>query len=172
MSTPHTVQTKSRNPSKMNFTGLSRFIVRHRALYIMLIPGMLYFLVFKCWQGALSQFQDYNIFKGFLDSEWVGFKWFEQFFAYPNLIRLLKNTLIISFYQVLLHSRLRSFWRFFLTRYGTAARDQSPLPLCFFREIISSYRLHRDMNLSSAAFIGLRQLLVTHHLLHDRSGTS
>ena len=103
MSAPNPVQTKSSNSSKSDFAGLLRFIVRNRALYIMLIPGMFYFLLFKYFPlaGSVIAFQDYNIFKGFLDSEWVGFKWFEQFFSYPNLIRLLKNTIIISFYQII-----------------------------------------------------------------------
>ena len=79
-----------------------KFLVRHRALYIMLIPGMLYFLVFKYFPllGSIIAFQDFNIFKGFFESDWVGFKWFEQFFTYPNLQRLITNTLVISFYQI------------------------------------------------------------------------
>lgn len=69
----------------------------------MLLPGMIYFLVFKYFPlaGSVIAFQDFNIFKGFLGSEWVGLKWFEQFLSYPNLTRLLKNTLIISLYQII-----------------------------------------------------------------------
>ncbi|WP_409342005.1 ABC transporter permease [Paenibacillus sp. MBLB4367] len=80
----------------------AKFVVRHRALYIMIIPGMLYFLVFKYVPllGSMIAFKDYNIFKGFLASDWVGFKWFEQFLTYPNLKRLLMNTLMISLYQI------------------------------------------------------------------------
>jgi len=83
--------------------GLLKFILRNKALYIMLIPGLLYFLLFKYFPlvGSVIAFQDFNIFKGFWGSDWVGFKWFEQFLSYPNLLRLLKNTLIISFYQIL-----------------------------------------------------------------------
>lgn len=80
-----------------------RFLVRHRALYIMLLPGMFYFLVFKYVPllGSIIAFKDYNIFKGFMGSEWVGFQWFYQFLHYPNLKRLLVNTLVISLYQII-----------------------------------------------------------------------
>ena len=36
-----------------------------------------------------------------MGSDWVGMKYFVQFFENPDLIRLLKNTLILSFYQLL-----------------------------------------------------------------------
>lgn len=80
-----------------------KYIIRHRALYIMVIPGMIYFLVFKYFPllGSIIAFKDYNIFKGFMASDWVGLKWFEQFFTYPNLKRLLVNTLMISLYQII-----------------------------------------------------------------------
>ncbi|MFC5469030.1 ABC transporter permease [Cohnella suwonensis] len=80
-----------------------RFMFRYKALYLMLVPGLLYFIVFKYVSilGSVIAFQDYNIFKGFLRSDWVGLKWFEQFFNYPQFTRLLWNTLIISFYQII-----------------------------------------------------------------------
>jgi putative aldouronate transport system permease protein len=75
---------------------------RHWPLYAMLAPGVLYFLVFKCVPlfGSVIAFQDYNIFGGFLHSDWVGLKWFRQFIEFVQFRRLLTNTLIISFYQL------------------------------------------------------------------------
>lgn len=69
----------------------------------MVVPGIVYFILFRYAPlfGSVIAFQDYNIFKGMTGSEWVGFKWFQQMFQYPNFKRLLANTLIISFYQLL-----------------------------------------------------------------------
>ncbi|WP_164821443.1 ABC transporter permease [Paenibacillus koleovorans] len=80
-----------------------RYLRRFWPLYVMLVPGVLYFLVFKYVPllGSVIAFQDYNIYGGFFNSEWVGFKWFQQFFAYVNFRRLLWNTLAISFYQLI-----------------------------------------------------------------------
>ncbi|MDF2645432.1 MAG: protein lplB [Paenibacillus sp.] len=78
------------------------FVKRHRALYIMLIPGIIYFILFKYVPllGSVIAFQDYDIFAGIRGSEWVGLKWFEQLITYPRFMTLLKNTLIISGYQI------------------------------------------------------------------------
>lgn len=82
--------------------GLAAFIKRHRALYIMLLPGLLYFLIFRYIPllGSIIAFQDYDIFSGIFKSDWVGLKWFEQMVTYPRFATLLKNTLIISLYQI------------------------------------------------------------------------
>ncbi|OXS53722.1 protein lplB [Cohnella sp. CIP 111063] len=82
--------------------GFWKYVLRHRAFYLMLVPGILYFLVFKYFPlfGSVIAFQDFNIFKGFSGSDWVGFKWFEQLFTYDKFTRLLRNTLIISLYQI------------------------------------------------------------------------
>lgn len=82
---------------------LWRYMRRNKVLYFMVIPGMLYFVVFRYVPllGSVIAFQDYSIFKGFAHSDWVGFKWFEQFFSFPQFRRLLTNTLIIGLYQLL-----------------------------------------------------------------------
>lgn len=72
-------------------------------LYALLVPGLLYFLVFKyvpLW-GLVISFQDYNPFGGVLDSEWVGFKHFKALFTYPDFWEILRNTLLISFYNLI-----------------------------------------------------------------------
>lgn len=78
-----------------------KYVMRNKPLYIMLIPAILFFIIFKYIpiMGIVIAFQDYNIFEGLFHSDWVGLKWFEQMFAYPQFKRLLGNTLLISFYQ-------------------------------------------------------------------------
>lgn len=79
-----------------------QFMKRNKALYLMLLPGLLYFMIFKYipLAGSIIAFQDYNIFGGIWNSGWVGLKWFEQLVTYPRFTTLLKNTVIISFYQI------------------------------------------------------------------------
>ncbi|NMA82379.1 MAG: sugar ABC transporter permease [Epulopiscium sp.] len=71
-------------------------------LYILLVPGILHFIIFKyapMW-GILISFQDYNPYLGFLNSPWVGLKHFRDFFSNPDFGRLFVNTLSISFYSI------------------------------------------------------------------------
>lgn len=75
---------------------------RDKWLYILLTPGLLYFLVFKyvpMW-GILLAFKDYQPFVGFWKSEWVGFEHFRVFFQNPDFFMLLKNTLVLSLYNL------------------------------------------------------------------------
>jgi putative aldouronate transport system permease protein len=79
------------------------FVKKNNALYIMLIPVFIYFITFKYVPllGSIIAFKDYNIFDGFIKSEWVGFQWFELMYTNPQYARLIKNTLLISLYQIL-----------------------------------------------------------------------
>jgi len=78
-------------------------LLRDKWLYIMLLPGLLYFILFKyapMW-GLLLAFKDYQPFLGFFSSEWVGLKHFERLYTDPLFWTLLKNTLILAFYNIL-----------------------------------------------------------------------
>nr|WP_051254992.1 ABC transporter permease subunit [Pontibacillus marinus] len=70
----------------------------------MLIPGILYFIIFKYIPlgGIVIAFQDYNVFNGVFDSPWVGFKHFKNLFEYPEFYQVLNNTILISLYQLIL----------------------------------------------------------------------
>jgi putative aldouronate transport system permease protein len=76
---------------------LRRFL-KQWDLQLMVIPALLLIFVFSYvpMYGVLTAFQDYNIFKGFLDSPWVGWKHFEMFFHAPEFERVMRNTIIIS----------------------------------------------------------------------------
>ncbi|ABX41160.1 ABC transporter permease [Lachnoclostridium phytofermentans] len=76
---------------------------KYRMLYVMVIPGILYFIIFKYVPlfGNVIAFQEYNIFKGISGSKWVGFKNFIMLFQHGDFIPILKNTIIINFYDLL-----------------------------------------------------------------------
>ncbi|RAU98603.1 sugar ABC transporter permease [Paenibacillus sp. YN15] len=79
-------------------------MVRDRWLYFMLLPGLLYFLIFKyvpMW-GVLIAFQNYQPFLGISGSEWVGFDHFIRFFSEPTFMMLMKNTLILALWNIVL----------------------------------------------------------------------
>nr|WP_246608941.1 ABC transporter permease subunit [Paenibacillus agaridevorans] len=69
----------------------------------MLIPVVLYFIVFhyKPMYGAIIAFKDFKPFLGIGDSPWVGFKHFQQFFESYFFVRILRNTIVISLYQLI-----------------------------------------------------------------------
>ncbi|WP_150269007.1 ABC transporter permease [Paenibacillus tepidiphilus] len=76
---------------------LKKRLWRNKLLYIMLIPGVLYFLVFKYFPmyGLIISFQDYKPYQGILGSEWVGMEQFKRLFTEPDFLNILVNTLIL-----------------------------------------------------------------------------
>lgn len=82
---------------------IKKELYQNRILYIMAIPIIVYFLLF-CYLpmfGLIIAFKDYSIAKGIFGSEWVGFKHFINFFQGVYFTRTLRNTLLISFYEIL-----------------------------------------------------------------------
>ncbi|MBP3965014.1 MULTISPECIES: ABC transporter permease [Paenibacillus] len=69
----------------------------------MVIPGLLFLFVFSYipLYGLLTAFQDYDMFKGFFASPWVGFKHFRIFFESPEFGEVLSNTIWISVLKLL-----------------------------------------------------------------------
>ncbi|WP_117214781.1 ABC transporter permease [Allorhizocola rhizosphaerae] len=73
-------------------------VVRYRWLFVLLLPGLAYFAIFKYapMYGVTIAFQDYLPFLGFTGSPWVGLKHFENLFSSPDFPRVLGNTLILA----------------------------------------------------------------------------
>lgn len=83
--------------------GLLKDISKNRFLYIMLIPVLLYFAVFHYFPmyGASIAFKEFSPRLGIMGSPWAGWEHFESFFNGIYLWRVVKNTLLISFYELL-----------------------------------------------------------------------
>lgn len=72
-------------------------------LYLMLLPALIYIVVFKYWPmyGVQLAFKKYMPVLGISNSPWVGLKHFQDFFRSYQFDRVLSNTLILSFYELL-----------------------------------------------------------------------
>lgn len=79
-----------------------RDIVRDRWLYLILLPGVLYFIIFKYVPmfGLVMAFEDYKPHLGFMTSPWVGMKHFERFFSEPQFWMLFRNTILLAIYNL------------------------------------------------------------------------
>jgi putative aldouronate transport system permease protein len=86
------------------WSGLIRYLRKDYMLYLMILPGIAYILIFKYWPmyGITIAFRDYSIFKGFEDAPWVGLRNFANLFARGGFIRALQNNIIISLQKLIL----------------------------------------------------------------------
>ena len=82
-----------------NFSRTWNKVWNYKWVYLMLVPVMLYYIVFKYipMYGITIAFKDYNVFEGVLKSPWCVFKVFEKIFSNKNFWHAIRNTLILDF---------------------------------------------------------------------------
>ena len=82
---------------------LKKRLLDNWQLYAMLLIPIVLTIIYKYlpMYGIQIAFRDYKASRGMFGSEWVGLKWFERFFSAPTRVRMLKNTILLSFYRLL-----------------------------------------------------------------------
>ncbi|MEK3890032.1 ABC transporter permease [Bacillus sp. FSL K6-3431] len=77
---------------------------KHWQLYLLMLLPLASLIIFKYvpMLGSVIAFKDYNVIKGIMGSEWVGFKYFTQFFNLPHFWTIIGNTLGLSLYGLLI----------------------------------------------------------------------
>lgn len=93
-----------RQPKETVKVGLLTSMRKHKGLYLMALPGFVWFVLFKyiplC--GSVIAFMDYDIFKGIFRSSFVGLKHFQHFFRFPEFKQIFLNTAILGTYDLLI----------------------------------------------------------------------
>ncbi len=82
---------------------LQRRIRDNWQLYVMLLVPVVLTVIYKYipMYGIQIAFRDYKASRGMWGSEWVGLEWFERFFTAPTCGRMIKNTVLLSFFSLL-----------------------------------------------------------------------
>jgi len=75
---------------------------RNKMLYLLVVPVLLFYLIFQYrpMYGALIAFKDYTPTLGVAESPWVGLANFKRFFNSVYFNRLIKNTILLSVYNL------------------------------------------------------------------------
>lgn len=95
-------ETRERNTSKNYWKEAKKSLRKHWQLYLLVIPPVLFFILFKYlpMANAVLAFKNYQVTKGIWGSPWVGTKYFDMLFNNPQFWTLIKNTLFLSLYQL------------------------------------------------------------------------
>jgi len=89
---------------KPSLKKLLRSMWRQRWLYFLMLPTLIYFLIFKygpLWNAQIA-FKDFKPLLGVMGSPWVGFEHFETFINSFYFSELIRNTIIFSLAKLLL----------------------------------------------------------------------
>jgi putative aldouronate transport system permease protein len=78
-----------------------------KALHFMIFPALFVTLIFAYlpMYGLIISFKNYNVFKGVLGSPWArinGFEHFLDFFTNPQVWQVLRNTLALAFFSLVI----------------------------------------------------------------------
>ncbi|MFS0724116.1 ABC transporter permease [Paenibacillus sp. 1P07SE] len=80
-----------------------RRLKQSRYYYVMFLIPFLFFVIF-CYVpmfGIIIAFKNYNVFDGIAGSPWVGLQHFKNFLSDPYFFVLIRNTMLISVYQII-----------------------------------------------------------------------
>jgi putative aldouronate transport system permease protein len=82
---------------------LKRDFKRNYAIYLLFVPVLAYYIIFHYAPiyGLVLAFKDYLPSKGIFGSAWVGLENFQRFFSSVYFGRTLRNTLLISVYELI-----------------------------------------------------------------------
>lgn len=98
------VAKKNKGGSEGSFLKrLKKDLVKNRALYLIVLLPVIYYLVFhyRPMYGLIIAFKNYVPSLGISDSAWVGLRHFKNFFGSTFFVRLLGNTFRISLFSIL-----------------------------------------------------------------------
>ncbi|MCA0755956.1 ABC transporter permease subunit [Paenibacillus sp. N4] len=105
MSTMNVSVTKTNVKTATSRGSRFRGLWKYRWLYAFMLPGLLYFILFRyvpLW-GLIMAFKNYQPHLGLMGSEWVGFKHFERFFGMPEFWQLFRNTMLLGLYSTVIY---------------------------------------------------------------------
>ena len=94
---------KAKKGAAQTLSEAVKYIICHKNLYILLLPGLLHYILFRYVPlfGISVAFKDFSIYKGILNSPWIGLANFEKFISSADFTLLLKNTFMLGFYGVI-----------------------------------------------------------------------
>lgn len=90
-------------PKRSWKTRFVKALKRDKFLLLMFLPIVVYYVVFSYvpMTGAIVAFKQFKPGHGIYGGDWVGLKWFIQFFKSPFAFRTVRNTVLISLYSIL-----------------------------------------------------------------------
>ena len=94
---------------KRTIQSSNSYFKKNYDLYLMLIPGLIFILLFKFvpYIGNVIAFKDFefgagnNLIEAILNSKWVGLENFKRIFMREDALNAIKNTFVLTFYKML-----------------------------------------------------------------------
>ena len=112
---------------------------KYKYLYIMLLPGLLYYLIYKYLPiyGLIIAFKNYRMADGILGSPWIGLENFRRIFTMHDFYRIVGNTLLINLYSLLFAFPIPIILSLILNEFKNVAFKRSIQTVIYFPYFLS-----------------------------------
>lgn len=87
---------------KTSMKNLKKRIWKSRQVYVLILPVVIWFLLFSYWPMYWLRiaFYDFNLYRGFEGSVFIGFQNFVELFAKRNFLQMIRNALVLNLYSL------------------------------------------------------------------------
>lgn len=122
------------------FARLKKSVGRYWMLYLMLIVPLAWVIIFsyRPMYGIQIAFKDFSIRKGYAGSPWVGLKHFKTFINGFYFATLIKNTVILSLYSILIGFFLPIIFALMLNEIGNSKLQKAVQMITYLPHFIST----------------------------------
>lgn len=122
------------------FARLKKSVGRYWMLYLMLIVPLAWVIIFsyRPMYGIQIAFKDFSIRKGYAGSPWVGLKHFKTFMNGFYFATLIKNTVILSLYSILIGFFLPIIFALMLNEIGNSKLQKAVQMITYLPHFIST----------------------------------
>jgi putative aldouronate transport system permease protein len=130
---------KGKKISGSQKAGLGRRMIDCRYIYLLLLPGLLFFIIFRytpMWMLVIA-FQEYNPWVGVFKSEWTGFKHFLYLLKDPWFFLMLRNTLAINLIGLVFYFPLPIIWALLLNEIRHSGYKRINQTIFYFPHFLS-----------------------------------
>lgn len=160
------MNSKVKTAEKHNVGGLAswkRDIAKNYDLYLISIPAFVVIIVFYYFPmyGVQLAFKNFIASKGILGSPWVGFEHFHRLFSGYNFERILKNTLVLSLYQLCVGFPLPVIFALMLNEVGNKAFKKSLQMVSYAPNFISVVVMVAMLNVFLASNNGCVNMIIS-----------
>jgi putative aldouronate transport system permease protein len=135
---------------------------RSYALYAMMLLPLLWYVVF-CYvpmSGIVIAFKKYSLFRGFIDSPWIGFANFKKFLTDPYFWQVFLNTVRIGFFNLLINFPAPIVLALLLNEAGNRIFKRSIQTIFYLPHFISVVALTNIMILMLSPSMGVVNELI------------
>ena len=150
-------KTAAKRQTLERYHNRGRRILQQWQLHLLILLPLAYIIIFHYGPiyGAQIAFRQYSPRKGITGSDWVGLKWFKKFLSSYNFRQILRNTIVLSMYQILAGFPVPVIFALFLNACRSDRLKRTVQTITYMPHFISMVVIVSIVNMVFSPIIGV-----------------